>query len=172
MSQKQIDAILWRKYLSATSHAIWEVSASQYYFELPDRGYEDFFDGHCQNFIDKDGNNAFKMTLEKFDGAPAVDSHEVTFAQKRPGAHREGKWTVDSIRDGSARAYDLWRKVRGPVDEFNNLSVTEKEKNYILIARDIEGGFHGRWLRGSDFDAMPSEIQKILTSENAGWRKL
>ena len=172
MSRKQIDAILWRKYLSATSHAVWEVSSSQYYFELPDADYQNFFDGNCPSFTDKDGNQAYTLTLEAFDGQQAVGPHNVTFAQKRPGAHRAGKWTVDSIRDGNGRAYELWRRNRGPIDQYLNLPVAEKEKNYILITRDIEGGFHGRWIRGSDFDVLPIKIQEKLKSANAGWSKL
>lgn len=172
MTLKQIDAILWRKYLAATSHAVWGVSSSQYYFELPDRGYEKFFGTNCSRFKDKDGNDAFKITLESFNGAPSAGPRDVTFAKKRPGAHRAGKWTVDSIRDGTGTAYDLWRKNRGPIARYEQLPSAEKEKNYIVIARDIDGLFHGRWIRGSDFDALPPIVRDALASETAGWRRL
>jgi len=172
MSLKQIDAILWRKYLTATSHAVWGVSSSQYYFELPDRGYEEFFGSNCSNFTDSQGNDAFKITLESFDGDPSAAPREVTFAKKRPGAGREGKWTADSIRDGSGTAYELWRKKRGPIARYERLPSAEKGKNYIVIVRDVDGLFHGRWIRGSDFDALPTACQEAIASENAGWRKL
>ncbi len=172
MSQKQIDAILWRKYLTATSHAVWGVSSSQYYFELPDRGYEQFLGTKCSQFKDNDGNQAYKITLESFEGVPSAAPRDVTFAKKRPGAHREGNWTVDSIRDGTGTAYDLWRKSRGPAARYEQLPPAEKEKNYIIIVRDIDGLFHGRWIRGSDFDALPTRVREALASENAGWRKL
>ena len=171
MSLKQIDAILWRKYLAATSHAIWEVSSSQYYFEMPDRGYEEFFGGNCHSFTDKDGNKAFTISLQAFDGVPPSGNHDVTFTKKRDTAARVG-WTVDSIRDGKSAAYDLWRRKRGPLDEYKRLLSPEKEKNYIVIVRDDGGEFHGRWIRGSDFDALPTAFQKLLLSDRAGWAKL
>lgn len=173
MSRKQIDAILWRQYLAATSHAVWKVSTSQYYFELPDRRYQDFFGGNCRSFTDKDANEAFTIRLEALDGAEPVAEHEVTFTKKRASASRDGKWTADSIRDGkTVRAYDLWREKRGPLKRYEHLDPDEKEKNYIVVARDIDGRFHGRWIRGADFDALPISIQKILMSGTAGWRKL
>jgi hypothetical protein len=172
MSRKPIDAILWRKYLAATSHAVWGVNSSQYYFELPDRGYEQFFGKNFTPFKDRDGNSAFRISLESFNGNPSAGPRDITFAKKRPGVHREGNWTVDSIRDGSGTAYDLWRKNRGPVDQYDNLPPDEKDKNYIVIVRDTDGLFHGRWVRGSDFDVLPIKIQNILSSENAGWRQL
>lgn len=172
MSRKQIDAILWRKYLTATSHAVWGISSSQYYFELPDRGYDQFFGRNCISSTDSDGNRTFKITLESFDGDPSSGPREVTFAQKRPGVHREGSWTVDSIRDGSGSAYDLWRKNRGPTAEYEKLPAAEKDTNYIVVVRDTDGRFHGRWIRGTDFDALPSAVRDILSSENAGWRRM
>jgi hypothetical protein len=172
MSRKQIDAILWRKYLTATSHAVWEVSTSQYYFELPADEFKDFFNGNYRFSVDAEGNENFTISLEPFDGEPKVGSHNVTFARKRPGSAREGKWTVDSIRDGKAKAYDLWRRNRGPISRYESLSEAEREKNYIAIVRDVNGHFHGRWIRGTDFDALPVAVQDIISSALAGWRKL
>lgn len=172
MAKMQIDAILWRKYLAATSHAIWEVSTSQYYFELTPSNYEIFLGPGAKTFTDKDGNAAYSIVLEAFDGKPAVGRHEITFTKKRPSAAREGKWTADSIRDGSKAAYDLWRRDRGPVQQYEQLPLTEKEKNFIIVVRDVSGQFHGRWIRGTDFDALPLRLQEVLLSGTSGWREL
>ncbi len=172
MARKKVDAILWRKYLAATSHAIWEVSNSQYYFELPVGNFHEFFKGNCENYVDSEGNDSFAISLEPFDGELKLGPHKVTFVRKRPGSAREGKWTVDSIRDGKAKAYGLWRRERGPISRYESLPDTEKEKNYIVIARDIDGRFHGRWIRGTDFDALPVAVQNTLSSALAGWRTL
>jgi hypothetical protein len=139
---------------------------------MPDRGYQEFIGNNCTQFIDKDGNQAFKIVLQGFEGEDSANPHEVIIAQKRSGVHREGTWTVDSIRDGSGAAYDLWRKNRGPIARYNDLPPGEKDKNYIVIIRDTDGCFHGRWVRGSDFDALPNRVQEALKSENAGWRQL
>ncbi|MCC6414778.1 MAG: hypothetical protein IT582_02585 [Opitutaceae bacterium] len=169
---KKVDAILWRKYLAATSHAVWKVSTSQYYFELPVGEFQKFFAGNYTPTVDPEGNDNFTIVLEPFDGEPGVGSHEVTFVRKRPGSAREGKWTVDSIRDGAKKAYALWHRNRGPLSRYENLSDNEKEKNYIVIVRDVDGRFHGRWIRGTDFDALPTMVQNILSSSPAGWSKL
>jgi len=172
MSLKQIDAILWRKYLGATSAAVWATNNSQYYFELPSGDYTQFAGKSRRSFIDKDGNQAFKITLEAFDGAPHASPHEVTFAQKRKGAARGGNWTVDSIREGISKAYELWHAKRGPIDQYERLPPAEKEKNYIVIVRDVDNHFHGRWIRGSDFDALPSAVREKLLSASFGWSPL
>lgn len=171
MATIPIKAILWRKYLSATSHAVWAVSSSQYYFELTGT-YEGFFDGAARAYEDKDKNQAFAVTLEPFDGTPACGPHEVIFTKKRANAAREGRWTVDSIRDGAKKAYDLWRRERGPLMQYVDLPEPEKERNFIVIVRDVDRRFHGRWIRGTDFDALPRAIQDLLLSGNCGWRDL
>lgn len=171
MARMSISAILWRRYLAATSHAVWAVNNSQYYFELTG-SYEGFFDGAARKSSDDEGNETFAITLEAFEGSPSVDPYEVIFTKKRATAAREGMWTVDSIRDGKKRAYDLWRKGRGPEAQYNQLPEPDKNQNYIVVVRDTENKFHGRWIRGGDFEALPKRVKELLASKNCGWNNL
>lgn len=173
MTLKQIDAILWRSYLKEASKAIWGDSNSQYYFEVAGSDLTDFFGSNFEHYK-KDGNDSFVINLEEFEGADPAEKHKIHLTLKADTKARKGMWVVNNaIRDGSNwRAYDLWRQGRGPIARYDELTSDEKSKNYIVIARDVDGGFHGRWIRGSDFDALPMTIQEALKSKGAGWREL
>ncbi len=170
MANKQIDAVLWRTYLTSTSDALWGTNTSQYYIDLPKSDYENFFGATCQKALDRDGNETFTITIEAFDGVPRVERSSLTFKKLRKGTAREGTWNIND--QSPEKAYDLWRKMRGPLKTFSAMDIEERSLNYLVIVRDLDGGFHGRWIQATDFAALPEGIREILTKTTAGWKML
>lgn len=170
MTKKQIDAVLWRSYLTSTSDALWGERTSQYYIDFPRADYENFFGPGAAKAVDKDGNETFTITLERYEGLPPAETYDVTFKKLRDGTERAGTWNMNG--QFTEQAYDLWQRKRGALKTFANMDVNEKKRNYIVIVRDVDGLFHGRWIQASDFAALPEAIRQVLTESTAGWRKL
>ena len=167
MAKKQINAILWRSYLVATSRALWRETSSQYYIDLPKSDYETFFGSRAAQNTDTDGNLTYTITLKPFEGAPPVGEYDITFKKLRAGTGREGSWNIN--RQSLEQAYELWQPSRGPLKKFDDMSILEKDSNFLVIVRDIDGRFHGRWIQSSDFRQIPEGIRQIITSAKAGW---
>ncbi len=143
---------------------------NQYYIDLPKSNYEQFFGTGAAKSFDDDQNEIFTITLQPFDGTPKEAAYSVTFKKLRAGTARAGSWNMNG--QFGDKAYPLWQKGRGPTKSFSDMPKQEREKNYILILRDVDGQFHGRWVRDSDFDALPNTLQSLLKANNAGWKEL
>jgi hypothetical protein len=170
MALHRIDAILWRSYMTSTSDALWGVRSNQYYIDLPASDYETFFDGRAEQSVDQENNSTFTIRLEPFDGEPAVAQYQIEFEKKREGIARAGSWNINGQH--SDTAYPLWKSGRGPSKRFQEMEPDEKKRNFIVIARDLEGKFHGRWVRAEDFDELPNCIKTLLEQKSAGWSLL
>lgn len=170
LTKKIINALLWRSYLTSTSDALWGERSSQYYIDLPRSDFENFFGQSVSKEVDKDKNEIFTITLEPFEGVPSAEKYDLTFKKLRAGTEREGTWNInDQFTD---RAYDLWQQNRGPLKTFSSMDSEERKRNYIVIFRDLDGHFHGRWVQASDFVLLPDEVQQVMTKTTAGWRSL
>lgn len=170
MAKKEIKAILWRSYMAETSKALWRETTSQYYIDLPKSDYENFFGAHAVVDTDREGNTTYTITLEPFDGVPAVGSYALTFKKLRPGSRRQDTWNING--QWLDRAYKLWQPNNGPLKKFSEMSTAERSSNFLIIARDVDGRFHGRWIRSPDFAVLPEGIKEIITSRKAGWTSL
>ena len=172
MSKRQLTALLWRSYLDATSSALWELSKSQYYIELPklENDYFDFFGSSAIREKDERGNDLFTIRLAPFEGTAPVERYDLKLVKLRDGVERAGNWQV--LNQRGENAYSLWQKNRGPEKTAQEMAANEKKKNFIVIAKDITGEFHGRWIRSSDFDVLPERVSTLLTSKEFGWSNL
>lgn len=172
MSKRQIDAILWRSYLEATSSALWELNNSQYYIELPKQepDYSEFFGNSAAKAKDPQGNDLYTIQLAPFEGISPVGGYNLKIVKLRDGVERAGNLQVLEQRGESA--YPLWQRDRGPEKKAQSMSLDERKKNFIVIVRDTSGLFHGRWIRDTDFDALPDRIKTLITSKTFGWSNL
>jgi hypothetical protein len=170
MALKQIDAILWRRYLAATSTALFGRSASQYYIELPPApdDYLEFLNGAGSRFKDPQGNACAKFMLAELDG-PDPQKYEMTFKILAPGKAREGYVNIND--QSPKKGYPLWLPPRGPLKVFEP-TVDAYAPQYAVIVRDVHNAFHARWIRHEDFVALPDKIKEILRGKDAGWSLL
>lgn len=170
MALHQIDAILWRSFLTSTSDALWGTRKSQYYIDLPAGDYETFFSDHATQGVDPQGNTTYSIWLEPFDGSLPVEKYQLTFKKLRQGVEREGSWNIND--QSPQNAYPLWQKERGPASPYQQMADEERKRNFLVVARDKSGRFYGRWLRGDDFDSLPAEMRDLLKARSAGWSAL
>ena len=169
MTLLAIDAMLWRSYATSTSDALWGARKNQYYIELPPSDYENFFVGYSGT-SDAQGNSAYEVRLEPYEGSQPAEPYLVKIKKLRASVHRAGTWNINGQHDSSV--YTLWQKGRGPTDPYTSLPSKEKNKNFLVILRDENAKFHGRWIRYSDYLALPEKVRNILDSQKAGWSLL
>jgi hypothetical protein len=170
MALKQIDAILWRRYLAATSTALFGLSASQYYIEMPPASddYLEFLNGTGSHFTDPQGNKCVTFHIAEFDGSNA-QKYAMTFKILAPGKAREGYININD--QNPKNGYPLWLPPRGPLKVFEK-SVDAYAPQFAVIVRDVHNAFHARWIRHEDFLALPDKIRGILSVKDAGWSLL
>jgi hypothetical protein len=156
--------------MTSTSDALWGGRKNQYYIDLPAGDYESFFAGCAEQGTDEENNPTFTIWLEPFAGTPGVARHRIEFEKKREGIGREGSWNIN--RQHLDHAYPLWQRERGPTKRFQDMNADEKTRNFLVVARDVEGRFHGRWVRPEDFSSLPTRIKNLLEQKRAGWSLL
>jgi len=161
--RKELDAFLWRKCNQATLDTLLGVSEGQYHIALSRQDFSPFLRGLSQNKPTDKGGYEFNVPIQPFDGPGAVPLSEIVIRYMGPESGRKD-WNIRAQRPGSA--YELWRE-RGYV---SRQSVGDND--FIIIARDINNGFHGRWIRSADFVALPEEMKMPMTKSEVGWQAL
>jgi hypothetical protein len=166
MANIQIEAILWRKYKSATSTALFGLSASQYYIELPSTGgdYLGFVGEAGATFTDPQGNTSVKFSIAELDEG-VCGEYEMTITLLAPDKARAGNSRIEN--QSPSNAYPLWQKERGPLAPYDH-AIDEPSPQYAIVVRDVEKRFHARWLRNEDFLALPLRIQEIIQAKDFG----
>lgn len=160
----QVSAILWRKYNKATVDTLNDRSDGQFHIALPKRDYENFFIGVSKTNQTPRGGFNLEVPIEPFTGSDPVPAETLVVRSMGVDSKR-GDWNIPSQRSNTA--YPLWRPNRGTPTTFD-----ESRSEFLLIARDVRGKFHARWIQHASFAGLPQTIQDILNSDNAGWRNI
>jgi hypothetical protein len=162
--RKELDGFLWRSCNRATLDTLLGVSSGQYHIALPKRDFSPFFRGLSAQNPTERGGFEFMVPIQPFSGSNPVEQR--TIVVRYLGLESERKdWNIRAQRPDSA--YELWRENRGFV---SRQSVGDND--FIVIARDTDNGFHGRWIRSADFNALPEEMRKPMINSEAGWQAL
>lgn len=162
--QKELDAFLWRNCNKATLDTLLDVSKGQYDIRLTKRNFDNFFRDLSPRYPTQLGGYSLIVPLQPFTGDNPIGLSEIVVRHLGPRSERKD-WNISSQRKEAA--YELWREGRGFV---SRKSVGEKD--FIVIARDIDNGFHGRWIRSADFDALPAAMKNRMSTSEAGWATL
>jgi len=170
MALRRINAILWRRYYTSTSDALFGKNTSQYYIELPKGGgnYAEFVNGGGTWFKDPQDNDCVKFEIAELDGSD-LEKYEMTLKVLAAGKQRGGNTII--YDQSPAKAYPLWRPKRGPLRLYDK-HIDGPAPQYAVIVRDIHNSFHARWIRHEDFLALPHEIRDLLDAKDAGWDHL
>ena len=161
---KNVDAILWRRCNQATFDSLNGNSRGQYDIRLTRGDFELFFLGVPQINSTELGGFDLEVQFQPFTGPQPVAATSVTIRFMGQNSARRD-WNIPSQRPDTA--YPLWRPGRG-VDATFNANAHE----YVLIARDIDGNFHARWIKDAAFSMLPTNVQEILNSREVAWRML
>lgn len=162
--RKELDGFLWRICNRATLDTLLGVSKGQYHIAVPKRDFEPFFRGLSKQNPTKRGGFEFVVPLQPFTGVSAVDQSSIVVRYLGAESTRKD-WNFSSQRPDSA--YELWRPNRGFI---SRQSVGEKD--FLVIVRDTDNGFHARWIRSVDFDALPEKMRNLMIKSEAGWHTL
>ncbi len=162
--QKPIDAILWRRANRATLDTLLGQSRGQYHITLQTHEYTQFFKGISKKAPTSLGGFDLEIPIEPFTGANPVPTEVVVIRFMGDSSTRKD-WNIPSQRPETA--YPLWRPERA----FRSVK-DAGDLEYLVIARDVESGFHARWIRTDDFAFLPDTVQKLLKTHDAGWALL
>lgn len=161
---KTIDAFLWRRCNKATIDTLVGDSPGQYHITLSTSGFDLFFRGlTSQNPTDRGGYD-YIIPLEPFTGKAAVARHDLTIRNMGPRSKRRD-WNIPSQRPGSA--YELWRVGRAFLTRSD-----VGDKDFIIIARDVDNGFHGRWIQSANYNDLPDKMRQAMDVSDVGWQNI
>lgn len=161
---KELDAFLWRSCNKATLDTLLDVSRGQYDIRLTKRDFDSFFRSLAPHSLTDLGGYSITVPLQPFTGANPIALSKIVVRHLGPESGRKD-WNISSQRMKSA--YELWRIGRGFVSRDS-----VGEKDFIVIARDTDNGFHGRWIRSADFNALPAVMKGLMNSSEVGWAEL
>ncbi|WP_250452749.1 hypothetical protein [Caballeronia sp. ATUFL_M2_KS44] len=160
---KVISAILWRKCNQATFDSLNGTSRGQYDIRLTRRAFEGFFKGIPKTNPTKLGGFDLVVPIQPFTGTPSVPETEITVRYMGDDSQRKD-WNIPSQRPDTA--YALWAPGRG-VDTTFDIG----KRDYALIIRDVDGGFHARWIKDAEFEKLPGSVRALMTSAEVGWEE-
>ena len=160
--RKPIRAIFWRRANKATVDTLTGRSQGQYDIRWSLDATSEFFEGIQQNEPTTLGGYTLAVPLQPFGGPNPVPARTIQVHFMGPSSERKD-WYIRAQRPDTA--YDLWRQGRGlPGDhEFANA-----DRKYLLIIRDNEGLYHGRWANEATFDALPVPLKSRMKAEEVG----
>jgi DNA polymerase III delta prime subunit len=158
MALVPIAAILWRRLQQANFDSLEGLSKGQYDIRLGrDDDVATFFDGVPQIQKTSLGGYDLRVPIAEFDGTNPVQATELRVHFMGQRSERRD-WNIPSQRPDTA--YPLWR--------LNRVNPNRADENYDIIARDVLGRFHARWLNANAVAALPGGLQQDLRSKNFG----
>lgn len=153
-----IDAIMWRRLQQANFDSLDGMSRGQYDIRLGrDNDVAAFFDGVPQLNNSALGGYELRVPIAAFDGANPIQATELRVRFMGQQSERRD-WNIPSQRPDTA--YQLWR--------LNRVNPNRAAENYVIIARDVFGHFHARWLSATAVAALPAGLQQEMRSKNFG----
>jgi 5-methylcytosine-specific restriction protein A len=109
------------------------------------------------------GGYTLTVPLESYDGDPPVERQTVRVRYMGEQSERRD-WYIASQRPGTA--YPLWEFGRGLQPE------TGPDTDYVVLLRDPDERFHGRWLDAGGVADLPESVRAAMASADSGWREV
>lgn len=165
MARIRLSAILWRRMNRATFDTLAGNSAGQYDIRLgSDESIEEFLEGVDPQEHTELGGFTLAVPIEAFDGPNPIGPQTLHVRYMGRESAR-GDWNIPSQRPDTA--YPLWRRGRGAPLQFQS-----SPHEFALLARDVHGHFHARWISEQNFNNLPPEIQTMLLQRDVGIAQL
>lgn len=164
MPQLHIKSLLWRKVNQATIDTLKGTSGGQYDIRLNTSAhYLTFFSSLPKINPNANGGFEFTLPLQPITGAAPVASSTVSIKYMGPNSARKD-WIISSQRPTTA--YEAW-KLNIAVPSIPDATIPAGQ-HYVLILKDENNNFHGRWLTDVDFSTLDQHLQAILKSADHG----
>lgn len=161
MPTVRLRAILWRLMNKATFDTLAGSSRGQYDIRLgSDPRIAAFFKGLNKEDPTSLGGFTLRVQIEAYEGSNPVPRQTIEVRCMGPDSERKD-WYIASQRPDTA--YPLWRCGRGAPEQFSG-----SPHELVLIARDVNGHYHGRWVKEETFQNLPEELRHELTQQEVG----
>lgn len=163
MTKKRLADILWRKVQNATVSTLIDQSPGQYDIRLGSSDHiAEFFTNVPRRDETSLGGFTLEVPIEAYDGADPVSRQNLRVRFMGTKSQRQD-WNIPSQRVGTA--YPLWRVGRGlPA----GTTTAPAPPHYIILARDVEGKFHARWLTAQDVELLPEILKQQVKATALG----
>lgn len=157
----RVEGLLWRICNQATFDSLHGKSKGQYDIRLSSKpAVAEFFAGLAQEEPTELGGYTVHVPIAAFDGPNPVPASTLDVRYMGPKSERKD-WNIPTQRPETA--YPLWRPGRGVPD-----TLEAAAKDYVLIVRDVDDAFHGRWLRGANLASLPGNVREAILAETVG----
>jgi 5-methylcytosine-specific restriction protein B len=162
-----LEKILWRRVDgsdSATIKSLIGESRGQYDIRLTSYDFIGFFLNLSKEDETQLGGFDIRVPICAIDCEPRINETEIVVRFMGPDSSRKD-WYIRSQRPESA--YFAWREGHGfeARDDVGN-------SDYLIILKDIAGGFHARWIRTSELNLLPQRVREIIAQRDVGWSEL
>ena len=155
-----VTGVFWRRINRASHRTLHNDYEGQYHITVPkavDEPLRAFLGRLPQRDRTPNGGFTVDVPIERFDGKPPVEAQNLTIRYMGPDSQR-GDWNFPAQ---ATDPYPLWAPGRGVSEEFD-----EQAREYLMLVRDENGGFHARWQRG--VDDLPDPLRTEVLAEDTG----
>src|SRR4051794_19246600 len=155
--------MLWRRVNDATFQTLTGKCIGQYDIRLtknPD--VAGFFSALPTYDATSLGGYPVDAPIEPFVGPNPVPASILKVRFMGEGSERRD-WYIRAQRPDSA--YPLWRPGRAFP---SNYEPQGTDRKFIIVARDVNGRFHARWINEAEFAHLPERLRGQMESEDVG----
>lgn len=164
MTRIPVSAVVWKKATETNFKALNGELRGEFDFRLGrDARITEFFSSLPKQAPTELGGFDQLVPVEPFTGPNPVPDRTIKLHNMGPSAGRSNDNYFASQQP--SRTYDLWRKGRSFQD---GDTYSEVEGDRVVVVRDINGGFHARWLRRDDITSLPQPIRDAVEKEERG----
>ena len=160
----RVRAVFWRKILEASHKTLHGIYTGQYHITVPgtvNHQLLGFLGDLPQYEQGENGGFSVNIPIERFDGTPPVEPQDLEVRYMGPFSQRKD-WNFPGQ---STDPYPLWAPRRGVPDEYD-----PDGREYIMLIKDENGGFHARWQQGTS--DLPDPLrQRVGDNENGVWEQ-
>lgn len=164
MTKIPVSAVLWKKATETNFKALNGEHRGEFDFRLgTDPRFREFFSSLPLESPTALGGYNHSVPIEPFTGPDPVPPRTIVLRYMGPSAARANDTYFASQQPSTT--YDLWRKGRSfPAGAVYG----DVEGDRVLVVRDVNGGFHARWLRRDDIASLPQPIRPAIENEERG----
>ncbi len=168
MTKIPVSAVLWKKATETNFKALNGEHKGEFDYRLgTDPRFREFFSSLPQESPTALGGHNHSVPIEPFTGPNPVPGRTIVLRYMGPSAARANDTYFASQQPSTT--YDLWRKGRSFPD---GAVYSDVEGDRVLVVRDVNGGFHARWLRRDDTASLPQPIRDAIENEERGVREI
>lgn len=123
---------------------------------------QDFTDSIPEEDPTKLGGWTKRIPVQPFDGAPAIPKKELRLRFMGPSGQRSNDTYIASQ---SNDPYPLWAPARARPGAS---AAVDLVGDVALLIKDVNGGFHGRYVRREDLSGLPAGLQASISAHEKG----